>query len=74
MQLPSQAKGHVPNENLPRYRRLVHLARQLESAGNAIGPNDTADSTILWRMAAKYRNKAQELRVDLTPGGGNGTA
>lgn len=58
-------KGHVPEENLPRYRRLMGLSRQLKSLGDTIGPNDMADSTTLWRMAGKYRDKAQELRADL---------
>lgn len=58
-------KGHVPEENLFRYRRLMGLSRQLKSLGDTIGANDMADSTILWRMAKKYSDKAQELRVDI---------
>ena len=58
-------KGHVPEENLFRYRMIMALSRQLESLGNRIGPNNMEDSTILWRMAKKYRDKAQELRVDI---------
>lgn len=61
------AKGHVPEENLWRYRNKMRLARQLKALGDTIGPNDMADSTILWRMANKYRDQAQELRVDLDP-------
>jgi hypothetical protein len=58
-------KGHVPEENLFRYRNLMRLSRQLKSLGDTIGANDMTDSTILWRMAKKYRDKAQELRVDI---------
>jgi hypothetical protein len=58
-------KGHVPEENLFRYRNLMRISRQLKSLGDTIGPNDMTDSTILWRMAKKYRDKAQELRVDI---------
>ena len=58
-------KGHVPEENLFRYRAKMRLARQLESLGDTIGANDPTDSTILWRMAKKYHDQAQELRVDL---------
>lgn len=58
-------KGHVPEENLFRYRRLMNLSRQLKSLGDTIGANDMADSTVLWRMARKYNDKAQELRVDI---------
>lgn len=57
--------GHVPEENLFRYRSKMRLARQLKSLGDTIGPNDMADSTILWRMAKKYRDQAQELRADI---------
>lgn len=59
------AKGHVPEENLFRYRSKMRLARQLKSLGDTIGANDMADSTILWRMAKKYRDQAQELRADI---------
>ena len=62
---PVLPKGHVPEANLLRYRNLARLARQLKSLGDTIGPNDMEDSTILWRMAKKYRDKANELRVDL---------
>lgn len=58
-------KGHVPEENLFRYRVKMRLARQLKSLGDTIGPNDMNDSTVLWRMAKKYRDQAQELRVDI---------
>ena len=58
-------KGHVPEENLFRYRRLMNLSRQLKSLGDTIGANDMADSTLLWRLAKKYNDKAQELRVDI---------
>lgn len=57
--------GHVPEENLFRYRTRMRLARQLKSLGDTIGANDMADSTILWRMAKKYRDQAQELRADI---------
>jgi hypothetical protein len=68
---PILPKGHVPEANLLRYRGLARLARQLKSLGDTIGPNDMEDSTILWRMAKKYRDKANELRVDLPhPRGG----
>lgn len=58
-------KGHVPEENLFRYRTKMRLARQLKSLGDTIGANDPSDSTVLWRMANKYRDQAQELRVDI---------
>jgi len=58
-------KGHVPEENLFRYRNLMRLSRQLKSLGDTIGANDPSDSTVLWRMASKYSKKAQELRVDI---------
>jgi len=54
---------HVPEENLFKYRNLMGLSRRFKSLGDTIGPNDMADSTICWRLAKKYRDKAQELRV-----------
>jgi hypothetical protein len=58
-------KGHVPEEHLFRYRSIMRVARQLKSLGDTIGANDMVDSTTLWRMANKYRDKAQELRADI---------
>lgn len=58
-------KGHVPEENLFRYRVKMRLSRQLKSLGDTIGANDPSDSTILWRMARKYSDQAQELRADI---------
>ncbi|WNN94587.1 hypothetical protein SEA_LEWANDO_84 [Arthrobacter phage Lewando] len=58
-------KGHVPDENLFKYRILMGLSRRFKSLGDTIGPNDMEDSTICWRLASKYRAKAQELRVDI---------
>lgn len=62
-------KGHVPEENLFRYRNLMRISRSLKSLGDTIGANDPSDSTVLWRMAKKYNDKAQELRVDIPEGG-----
>jgi hypothetical protein len=62
----AEAKGHVPEENLGRYRRLMQISRQLDSLGNQVsGRGQYADANVLWEMASKYRNKAQELRVDI---------
>lgn len=61
-------KGHVPEENLFRYRNLMRISRSLKSLGDTIGPNDMSDSTVLWRMAKKYKDKAQELRADIPEG------
>lgn len=58
-------KGHVPEENLFRYRALKRIANQFNSLGDTIGPNDTADSTLCWRLARKYQDKANELRADI---------
>lgn len=58
-------KGHVPDWNLARYRSLMNMSRQFKSLGDTIGPNDMADSTVCWRLANKYRKKAQELRAEI---------
>lgn len=58
-------KGHVPEENLFKYRNLMNLSRRFKSLGDTIGLNDMQDSTVCWRLAKKYENKAQELRADI---------
>jgi len=58
-------KGHIPPENLFKYRALMNMSRRFKSLGDTIGANDMRDSTICWRLAKKYRDKAQELRVDI---------
>lgn len=60
--------GHVPEENLDRYRRLMNLSRRFKSLGDTIGANDPGDSTACWRMADKYKRKAGALRVVPGPG------
>lgn len=60
-------KGHVPEENLRRYRAIVRLARQLDSLGgqaSGIGEYDSAN--ILWAESSKLREHANELRVDIS--------
>lgn len=59
------ATGHVPDFQLARYRSLMNMSRQFKSLGDTIGANDMADSTICWRLAKKYQDKAQQLRADL---------
>jgi hypothetical protein len=61
-------KGHVPEENLFKYRVLMNLSRRFKSLGDTIGANDMADSTVCWRLAKKYRDKEQELRADIPEG------
>jgi hypothetical protein len=59
-------RGHVPEENLFRYRNLIRLSQQLDSLGNQVsGMGQYGDATTLWGMSAKYSDKAQELRVDI---------
>lgn len=63
----SQAgKGHVPEENLPRYRAFASIARRLEGIGNSlsnIGHYESANKA--WKDSAYYWHKANELRVNL---------
>lgn len=75
---PAKGKGHVPEENLERYRRLRELAFLLSRSGNmlsGIGEYDSANK--LWEIAGKIKRKANDLRVDLptekeeTDGNGN---
>jgi hypothetical protein len=60
--------GHVPEENLDRYRRLMGISRKLKSLGNEVsGLGDYGGANALWGISARYRDKAQELRVDIPP-------
>jgi hypothetical protein len=59
-------KGHVPEENLPRYRRLADLAYLLQRMGGTVsGLGEYGDANTLWALASKYKDKANELRADL---------
>jgi hypothetical protein len=59
-------KGHVPEENLARYRRLVDIAHTIGvSAGRLSGHGYYDDANKLWAMEAKYMSIANELRADL---------
>lgn len=60
--------GHVPEENLAAYRRLMKLSHRFKSLGDTIGANDPGDSTVCWRLAEKYKRKAGTLRVVPGPG------
>lgn len=59
-------KGHVPEENLPRYRYLRKIAQNLGSLGGQVsGQGEYADANVLWAMEAKYGRMANELRADI---------
>lgn len=60
------SKGHVPEENLARYRRLRDLSHLLERMGNQLsGMGEYDDANKLYAVSAKYRDRANELRADL---------
>lgn len=55
---------HVPDEELPRYRKLVALAGVLECMGNTrSGKGDYAGAHEAWAQEARIRKVANELRV-----------
>lgn len=59
-------KGHVPEENLFRYRRLAGLTHELHRIGsNLSNMGEHRDANLIWALEAKYREKANELRVDI---------
>ncbi|QXO13241.1 hypothetical protein SEA_DEVITOJR_87 [Arthrobacter phage DevitoJr] len=64
-------KGHVPEENLREYRRLRAIYAPLERVSHnmlahvLITDDDSLDYAVLRQIANKYREQAQELRVDL---------
>ena len=63
----SQAgKGHVPEENLDKYRRLASIARRYDGLGDSlytVGEVEAANDC--WDGSGRYWNKANDLRVDL---------
>jgi len=65
-----RGKGHVPEENLPRYRRLAELAFLMNRMGGMVsGLGQYEDANKLWAMGGKYRAMANELRADLPEAG-----
>jgi hypothetical protein len=64
--LTQAGKGHVPEENLDRYRSLARVARQLDTLGNTLsGKGEYGDATAMWALSQKYWGQANALRVDL---------
>lgn len=60
------AKGHVPEENLPKYRSLASIARRFNSLGNDlsnVGYYGYANEA--WEDSAFFWREANKLRVDL---------
>ena len=59
-------KGHVPEENLARYRQRAAVVAYLTRLGGMVSNiGEYADANTLWAMASKYREMANELRADL---------
>jgi hypothetical protein len=55
---------HVPDENLPRYRRLMDLVRHVERIGNnRSNRGDYGGANAAWARASKISSVAQALRV-----------
>jgi hypothetical protein len=55
---------HVPDENLPRYRRLMELSRHIERIGNhRSNRGDYRGANAAWARASKVSHNAQSLRV-----------
>lgn len=63
----SQAgKGHVPEENLTRYRQLASVARQFNTVGNHLSNlKHHVIAEEVWEMSKIYWDEANSLRVDL---------
>ena len=55
--------GHVPDENLPQYRRLKAIYDHFETAGDYLGSQYPEDANKAYALAGKYKAIAQELRV-----------
>ena len=59
-------KGHVPEENLARYRRIRELSHLMSRMGNMVsGLGEYEDANKLWAMGGKYKRLANKLRADL---------
>jgi hypothetical protein len=55
---------HVPEENLPKYRRLAELAHLISRMGDmASNLQEYTDANTLWAMGGKYKRMANQLRV-----------
>ena len=55
---------HVPDENLPRYRRLMALVRKVERIGNdRSNRGDYPGANAAWSRSSKISSAAQSLRV-----------
>lgn len=64
----SQAgKGHVPEENLPQYRKFATLARRFNSLSGLLWTLEDykAEAAGAEDMSEHFWEKANELRVDL---------
>jgi hypothetical protein len=63
---PASGKGHVPEENLHRYRRTRELAHLLSRMGDMVSNlGEHGDANTLWALGGKYKRMANELRADL---------
>jgi hypothetical protein len=59
-----QISVHVPPENLIPYRRIMNLARHVDSIGNTrSNRGDYAGANAAWTRAERISREAQKLRV-----------
>lgn len=59
-------KGHIPEDNLWRYRRYKELSERLDALGNwCSNVGNIGDANTLWSLSRKYAMKAQDLRSDI---------
>lgn len=66
--MAEELKGHVPEENLAKYRRLRELAHLISRMGNMTSNlGEHGDANVLWAMGGKYKRMANNLRVTLPP-------
>ena len=55
--------SHVPDINLIRYRHIKGIADKFESAGDNLGSQYAEDANTAYKLAAKYRSLANDLRA-----------
>lgn len=56
--------GHVPEERLEEYRKIMKLSHSFGSLGSVLsGRGEYRDANTMWALESKYKQKAMELRV-----------
>lgn len=58
-------KGHVPEKNLPRYRKLKRISDYLETAGDWMGSEFPEEANKAYALSFQFQMLAHDLREDI---------